>query len=230
VRTRLLILLVLISQTAFAAEKAKPAADAYANQTSLIAYQAVVSQLKQHPERLNGVFMKLKFQIDPQGRVHNVKIISRKPNRWAEETARHALNAVKFPPASKKVFEELGTNWVNAEAQLGPIRIERGGSGTRMPATEAYVEQVGTIVRNALIPELARYPDRLSGAVRVAMRIDRRGHIDDLKIVSTKSNRWVKDTATRVVHTLKLPEVPREVAAEQGRDWVDFQAEWSFER
>lgn len=174
--------------------------------------------------------MKLNFQIDSQGHVHNVKISSRKPNRWAEETARRALNAVKFPPVPKKVFEELGTNWVNAEAELGPIRVGRSGSGPPRPATEAYIEQVGTLVRNALIPELAKHPESLSGAVRVALRLDRQGHIDALNVLSTKSNRWVQDTATQVVRTLKLPAVPKEVAAEQGHDWVEFQAEWSFER
>jgi len=99
------------------------------------------------------------------------------------------------------------------------------GSGPHQPATEAYFSRVGTIIFNTLVPELAKHPERLSGAVRVGLRIDRQGHVHVEKVISTTSNRWVKDTATRVVRTVKLPPMPKEVAAEQGHDWADFQAE-----
>ena len=98
------------------------------------------------------------------------------------------------------------------------------------PATEAYFSRVGNIIFHALLPELAKYPERLSGAIRVALRIDRRGGIQVQKIVSTTSNRCVQDTLLHVVRTVKLPPMPKQVVAEQGHDWVDFQDQWSFER
>jgi TonB family protein len=98
------------------------------------------------------------------------------------------------------------------------------------PATEAYFGRVGTIIFNALMPELSKHPERLSGAVRVALLIDRKGHIKVQKVVSTTSNRWVQDTALRVVRSVKLPPMPQQVITEQGHEPVEFQAEWSFER
>ena len=98
------------------------------------------------------------------------------------------------------------------------------------PETEAYFGRVGTIIFNTLVPELAKHPERLSGAVRVALLIDRKGHIQIQKVVSTTSNRWVRDTALRVVRSVKLPPLPKEVIAEQKQEPVHFEAEWSFER
>jgi hypothetical protein len=83
------------------------------------------------------------------------------------------------------------------------------GSGPHQPATEAYFSRVGTIIFNTLGPELAKHPERLSGAVRVALRLDREGRVHVQKVVSTTSNRWVQDTALRVVRTVKLPPLPK---------------------
>jgi TonB family protein len=98
------------------------------------------------------------------------------------------------------------------------------------PATEAYFGRVGTIIFNTLVPELSKHPERLSGAVRVALLIDRKGHVQVQKVVSTTSNRWVQGTALRVVRSVKLPAMPKQVISEQGHEPVEFQAEWSFER
>jgi hypothetical protein len=98
------------------------------------------------------------------------------------------------------------------------------------PATEAYFGRVGTIIFNTLVPELSKHPERLSGAVRVSLLIDRRGHIQVQKVVSTTSNRWVQDTALRVVCSVKLPSMPKQVITEQGHEPVHFEAQWSFER
>jgi len=98
------------------------------------------------------------------------------------------------------------------------------------PATEAYFGRVGAIIFNTLVPELSKQPERLSGAVRVALLIDRKGHVQIQKVVSTTSNRWVRDTALRVVRSVKLPTMPGQVITEQGHEPIEFQAEWSFER
>jgi hypothetical protein len=99
------------------------------------------------------------------------------------------------------------------------------------PATEAYFGRVGTLILNALAPEWAKHIERLSGKLRVSMYINRQGHIQSPKVVSTTSNRWVEDTALRVLRTVKLPQMPKQVIVEQGHDSVHFQIEWGpFER
>jgi len=104
------------------------------------------------------------------------------------------------------------------------------GSGPHRPATESYLSRVGTIIFDTLGAELNKHPERLSGKVKVALRLDRGGHVQVQKILSSTSNQWVQDTTLRIVRTVKLPAMPKQVVAEQSHDWVDFQAEWSFER
>ena len=96
------------------------------------------------------------------------------------------------------------------------------------PATEAYFGRVGTIILKTLAPELAKHRERLSGALRVSLFINRQGHIQSPKIVSTTSNRWVQDTALRVVRTVNLPQMPKEVIAEQVHEPVHFEVQWTF--
>jgi hypothetical protein len=66
--------------TAQAAEKSSPTA-VYNDRLAGIAKQALDAELLKHPERLNGVSMKLRYTVDRGGRVHNVKVISRTPDR-----------------------------------------------------------------------------------------------------------------------------------------------------
>jgi TonB family protein len=99
------------------------------------------------------------------------------------------------------------------------------------PATELYFGRVGTIILKALAPEWAKHLERLSGKLRVSLFIDRQGHIQSPKIVSSTSNRWVQDTALRVVRTVNLPPMPKQVIVEQGHEPVHFEIEWGpFER
>jgi TonB family protein len=98
------------------------------------------------------------------------------------------------------------------------------------PATEAYFSRVGTIIFKTLVPQLAKRYDLLNGKVRVSLLIDRQGHIQVQKVISSTSNRWVQDTALRVVRTVKLPPMPKQVIVEQGHEPVHFEAEWSLER
>ena len=96
------------------------------------------------------------------------------------------------------------------------------------PATQAYFDRVGAIILKALGPELAKHRERLGGALKVSLFINPQGHIQNPKIVSTSSNRWVQDTALRVVRTVNLPQMPKEVIAEQGHEPVHFEVQWTF--
>ena len=93
-------------------------AGAYALLATDVARQVVLAELVKHPERVHRMSMKFKFQIDRQGHAHNVKVTSTTHNRWAEETARHALSAAKFPPLPKKVLQQFGTDLASFDAQL----------------------------------------------------------------------------------------------------------------
>ena len=98
----------------------------------------------------------------------------------------------------------------------------------RLPATSLYQSQVSAIASQAVVPEFAKHRERLKGSLKVTFRLDRQGHVKDFKVVATNSNPWVQETATRMIRAAKFPPIPKKVIAEQGRDWVDVEAKWSF--
>ncbi|HEV2046737.1 MAG TPA: hypothetical protein VGQ95_09080, partial [Chthoniobacterales bacterium] len=100
------------------AQDANALAQAYAVQAADIVRQVLLSELTKHPERVHRVSMTFSLQIDPQGRAHNVKIVSKIRNPWAADVARRALSAAKFPPIPKKVAQAYGTDLVNIQADF----------------------------------------------------------------------------------------------------------------
>jgi TonB family protein len=101
-----------------AAEDIDAVARAYALQATDTARKVVLAELVKHPERVHRVSMTLKFQIDRQGHPHNVDVRSTPRNPWAEDAARRALRAAKFPPLPQKVLQRFGTDLASFEAQL----------------------------------------------------------------------------------------------------------------
>jgi TonB family protein len=99
---------------------------------------------------------------------------------------------------------------------------------TQLPATSLYLSQVSAIASQAVVPEFAKHRERLKGSVKCTFRLDRQGRIKGLKVVSTNSNPWTQETATRMIRAAKFPPIPKNVIAEQGHDWVDVEVEWTF--
>ena len=91
---------------------------AYTLQATDVARRVVLAELVKHPERIHRMSMKCTFQLDRQGQPHNVKVVSNTRNRWAEDTARRALAAAKFPPLPKTVVQQSGTDRASFEYKL----------------------------------------------------------------------------------------------------------------
>jgi hypothetical protein len=91
---------------------------AYTLQATEVARRVVLAELVKHPERIHRMTMKCTFQLDRQGHPHNVKVVSNTHNRWAEDTARRALAAAKFPALPKSVIQQSGTDRAGFEYKL----------------------------------------------------------------------------------------------------------------
>ena len=76
---------------------------AYTGQVNGVARRVLLAELVKHPERIHRMSMKCTFQLDSQGHPQKVQVISNTHNRWAEDTARRALAAAKFPPPPKSM-------------------------------------------------------------------------------------------------------------------------------
>ena len=91
---------------------------AYTLQINDVARRVVLAELVKHPERIHRMSMKCTFQLDRQGHPKNVKVVSNTHNRWAEDTARRALAAAKFPPLPKSLVQQSGTDKASFDYQL----------------------------------------------------------------------------------------------------------------
>jgi hypothetical protein len=118
-RAQLVLVLALITSLAnVRAQDANALAKAYAVQATDVARQVLLSEYVKHPEHVHHVSITFGFEIDAQGRPHNVKIVSKTRNPWAAEVARRALTGAKFPPIPKKLFQAFGTDVVSIQADF----------------------------------------------------------------------------------------------------------------
>jgi hypothetical protein len=224
-----------VAQSVFAAEKAKSAAyKAYQEQCGLIANQAIEGELEKRPERLSKISLKVKFQVDRLGRVHNIELISGRQNQWAEEAARHAVNGLKLPPPPGKVAEDAGAVWVTVESDfamdLKPPASQPPSHPTagQLPNATAYQLRTHEIICYALDAEFLKRSRRSSTDLTFTVAIDRQGHLRVVDLRCTPTNRWAQEIAMRIIASVKLPPMPREVIAEVGHNGITFQGEWSF--
>ena len=91
---------------------------AYTLQATDVARRVVLTELMKHPERIHRMSMKCTFQLDRQGHPHNVNVVSNTHNRWAEDTARRALAAAKYPPLPKSVIQQSSSDSARFEYKL----------------------------------------------------------------------------------------------------------------
>src|ERR1051326_8815643 len=77
----------------------------YVMRAANTARQVLVSEFSKHPERVHHISITFHFQIDARGHPPSVKIVSKRPKRWAGEPARSAVAAGNFPPIPKKIVQ-----------------------------------------------------------------------------------------------------------------------------
>jgi outer membrane biosynthesis protein TonB len=220
-----------VAQSGAAVEKPKSDVyKAYTAEAGSFAIHAIDAELEKHPERLRGISLQLRFWVGQLGQVHKVKIIPTQPNEWAQETARRILTNLKFAPFPQKLADEVGTNWVNVEANLSMPPAKSGGQSKDSPATLAYLLQVNNIVMAGLDAEGAKRPGPMSGSVTITLLIDPEGHVRHMEILCKPSNEWLKAAAARVVRSAKLPAMSKEVVSEHGGDLIAFRTTWILDK
>ncbi len=96
-------------------EKAKPASSAYVAQVIQIEEHHIIPALQKDVQRWGTNTIRVLYQIDRSGQIHNLRILCKKPNPWAEETIRRALKGVNFPPIPTNVLKEVHSDQVDIE-------------------------------------------------------------------------------------------------------------------
>jgi hypothetical protein len=199
---------------AAAAEKESAATQVYNHQISAIASKAIDAEVSKHPERMIGkVSMKLKYSVAKSGRVQNVKVISGKPDGWAEKTAARALQAVKFPPVPDAVLQELGTDHLQAVAELSyettrkkPVWEEPNS------AYYKYNMRVHKLLQDKVKPLFTGQPAQLE--VDYEFYLDAQGRLTGQKSHAKKGGKWAEQTVANSIRSLKCPPIPPQVFKE----------------
>jgi hypothetical protein len=227
----LLLCGIAVAHNGAAAEKPKSDAyKAYTAQAGQLAIHAIDAELEKHPERLKGISLQLRFRVDKLGRVHEVKIIATQPNEWAQDTAYRILENLTFAPFLHKLADEVGSNWVNVEANLSIAPHRPRVESKDSPETLAYLLQVNNMIMAMLDAEAAKHRGPMSGSVTITLLIDPEGQVRHMEILPKPSNEWLQGTAARVVQSAKLPRMLKQVVAEHGGDLIAFRTTWILDK
>jgi hypothetical protein len=78
---------------------------------------------------------------------------------------------------------------------------------------DAYLDKVGPILAQALMPELAKHPELGDVRKRFSFRIDAVGHPRQINATSTPRSELLDRLVVRVIRGLKFPPIPKEILA-----------------
>jgi hypothetical protein len=90
---------------------------------------------------------------------------------------------------------------VNSDAQTDALQ----------PKVDAYIAQVGEIVRDALMPELAEHRELGDVIKEFSFSIDATGHPKEIKVITTPPSELLDKLVIRVIRGLKFPPIPKEI-------------------
>jgi outer membrane biosynthesis protein TonB len=76
---------------------------------------------------------------------------------------------------------------------------------------DAYIDKVGQIVAQALMPELAKHRELGNVTKRFSFRIDAAGHPSEIKATSIPPSEFLDQLVIRVIRGLKFPRIPKEI-------------------
>jgi TonB family protein len=96
-------------------------------------------------------------------------------------------------------------------------------------ATVTYQLELGNLIVNTVAPELAKNPEQLVNVtVKLRLRLDSKGKVKDLKVISSSGNQFVEQTCTKIIWSIKFPPPPQAVIAELGHDFIDMETEFKI--
>ena|ERR1700730_2078025 len=213
----------------------KPKSDAYkayVEQAATTAIHAVRTELEKQSRPIGDVSLDLAFQVDPAGHVHNVKVMGKKPNQSAGETARSVLTNLKLPRFSQELANEAGNNLIDITTPLVIRPVHTGDKSVKpdSPATVAYLTRCNEIIMSMLDAEVVKHRGDINAALEIILLLDPTGHVRAQKITATPPIQWLNQMSEKVVRDAKLPAMPAQVVAEHKGDLVPFATKWVYER
>jgi hypothetical protein len=100
------------------AQQADPASAAYVDRVTRIERDHVIPALQKDVQRWGTSTIRILCEVDRSGQMHDLRVICKDPNPWAEETIRHALKGVKFPPIPPSVLKQVHSDHIDVTEVL----------------------------------------------------------------------------------------------------------------
>ena len=191
-----------------AGKQLPPATRAYNDQISAIAEHAIHTEFAKHSESLSNFSVKLRYNVDRDGHIRDVRIVSRTPDGWAEKTAARTLAATKFPPIPKNVLQELGMDHLEAQLEF-TSHVDPSQTRFTQSSYDDYDLRVHRILETEVKPAFSAQSHRLE--VDYEFYLDPKGRVVSLKTHAKAGGQWAEQTIARSVRTLKFPSVPPQV-------------------
>jgi hypothetical protein len=196
---------------ALAAGGKLPAADAYNERLKTIANKALHSALMKHPDRLNGVAMKIHYSVDRDGHVHNVKVMSRTHDSSAENIVADALAATTFPPIPIDAQIEVGAGYFEVEAEVTLAADALTASKIEAPTAYDYNMRVHHILQDDVGPSF-HAPHHLE--VDYEFYLNSQGHVTSMRVHAKAGGQSAEQIISRSIHRIKCPPIPPKVFKE----------------
>lgn len=87
----------------------------------------------------------------------------------------------------------------------------------------AYTLQVNDVARRVVIAELVKHPERIHRmSLKCTIQLDRQGHPQSVKVVSSTHNRWAEDTARRALAAATFPPLPKSLVQQSNSNKASF--------
>jgi hypothetical protein len=186
-------------------------ADAYNERLKAIANKALHSALMKHPDRLNGVIMKIHYVVDRDGHVHNVKVISRTHDSSAEKIVADAIAATTFPPIPIDAQVEVGSGYFELEAEVTLAADALTTSKIETPTAYEYNMRVHHILQDDVTPSFYA-PHHLE--VDYEFYLDSQGHVTSMKLHAKAGGQSAEQIISRSIRRIKCPPIPPKVFKE----------------
>lgn len=201
----------LICFHALALGAGKSSANAYNERLRKIVQKALDSALAKHPDRLNGVALKVHYVVDRDGHVHNVKVMSRTHDSSAEKIVADSVAAITFPPIPIDVQLEVGAAYIEVDADVTLAADALTASKFETPTAYDYNMRVHHILQDDVRPSF-HGPHRLE--VDYEFYLNSQGHVTSMKIQAKAGGRSAEQIIERSIRRIKCPPIPAKVFKE----------------
>ena len=186
-------------------------ADAYNERLKTIANKALRSALMKHPDRLNGAKMKIQYVVDRDGHVHNVKVTSLTHDSSAEKIVADTLAATTFPPIPIDVQIEVGSGYLELEAEVTLAADASTAAKIETPTAYDYNMRVHRILQGDVTTSF-HAPHPLE--VDYEFYLNSQGHVTSMKVHAKAGGQSAEQIILRSIRRIKCPPIPPKVFKE----------------